>query len=584
MSTTAGATSGATTASRAALARPSDRADLYPLDSMSTFAASRAPRSARRAPSRFASRLAAIACVACAAPFASAAGAPAGSTPDSPVGDALRLWIDANEQVELEGVYFGESDTPRARRDVGVFAAVGGLDEGEAYVSVPWDLVLGPHSIEAHRPELHRVLTQLRAEYGADDKSALVLALVHERFASPEDSPWRRYLDALPDPDADGSGFDTPLYWDPHLLRELMGSEVLDDAIAEQARIRAVHKGFTRRVFDASPPEMWPGRARSFEATRWAWSIAHSRASAVPGKGLALVPLADMINDRGRNPAAADSNPVAGADFVVHDPHYDRAAVYAKRSYAPGEEVTEYYGGWNMADTLLSAGYLPAPAAAGEDPAVSDCALLNLSPPDETKASALRDAGFETPWRVCLSARRGSREARRVAAWAVIVAGDAADRSDDEDAAGSSSPGWRAGAVVAKTLEARLAEYPTAAEEDEDALRAYREELAAMAKATGEAGGQEAEAEAERARRLTRVALATELRAREKRIMSRILSDLRDAGGDAFAWADPDYAATEQARMEREERGVEEEDEEDEAESAWAKENVTSSAKAREEL
>ena len=36
--------------------------------------------------------------------------------------------------------------------------------------------------------------------------------------------------------------------------------------------------------------------------------------------------------------------------------------------------------------------------------------------------------------------------------------------------------------------------------------------------------------------------------------------------------------------MEREERGVEEEDEEDEAESAWAKENVTSSAKAREEL
>ena len=105
-----------------------------------------------------------------------------------------------------------------------------------------------------------------------------------------------------------------------------------------------------------------------------------------------------------------------------------------------------------------------------------------------------------------------------------------------------------------------------------------------MAKATGEAGGQEAEAEAERARRLTRVALATELRAREKRIMSRILSDLRDAGGDAFAWADPDYAATEQARMEREERGVEEEDEEDEAESAWAKENVTSSAKAREEL
>ena len=105
-----------------------------------------------------------------------------------------------------------------------------------------------------------------------------------------------------------------------------------------------------------------------------------------------------------------------------------------------------------------------------------------------------------------------------------------------------------------------------------------------MAKATGEATGKVAEAEAERARRLTRVALATELRAREKRTMSRILSDLRDAGGDAFAWADPDYAAAEEARRESEERGAEEEDEQDEAGSAWAEENVTSSAKARQEL
>ena len=141
-----------------------------------------------------------------------------------------------------------------------------------------------------------------------------------------------------------------------------------------------------------------------------------------------------------------------------------------------------------MADTLLSAGYLPAPAA-GEDPAVSDCALLNLSPPDETKASALRDAGFrDAVARLSLRPTRFARGATRRR-----VGGHRRGRCRGPIGRRGRRrvvlPGWRAGAVVAKTLEARLAEYPTAAEEDEDALRAYREELAAMAKATGEAGG-----------------------------------------------------------------------------------------------
>jgi hypothetical protein len=94
---------------------------------------------------------------------------------------------------------------------------------------------------------------------------------------------------------------------------------------------------------------------------------------------------------------------------AVYDMHYDRAVVYAKRSYAPGEEVTESYGGWSMADTLASAGYLPshsraaaaaaaAAGAAGKGAGKgngegeggkkdyggvvgSDCVLLNLVPP-----------------------------------------------------------------------------------------------------------------------------------------------------------------------------------------------------------
>jgi hypothetical protein len=82
----------------------------------------------------------------------------------------------------------------------------------------------------------------------------------------------------------------------PRSLRELQGSEVLEDAIADQARVRAVHKGLTKRVFEAHT-SLFPPRAATLAATEWAWSVVHSRASRVPTKGLVIVPLADMIND-----------------------------------------------------------------------------------------------------------------------------------------------------------------------------------------------------------------------------------------------------------------------------------------------
>eukprot|EP00227_Mantoniella_beaufortii_P011609 CAMPEP_0197574288 /NCGR_PEP_ID=MMETSP1326-20131121/31_1 /TAXON_ID=1155430 /ORGANISM="Genus nov. species nov., Strain RCC2288" /LENGTH=345 /DNA_ID=CAMNT_0043136821 /DNA_START=560 /DNA_END=1593 /DNA_ORIENTATION=+ len=320
-----------------------------------------------------------IALLACAPRGVSGAAAEAGSTPEGRVGDSLKAWIEASRGVELEGVYLG--DAPSGR-NLGVFAAKGGLEAGEAYIAVPWGLVLGAHSIAAHRPALAALMTQLKVEYGADDKSVLLLLLMHEHFVSPRDSPWRDYLNALPDPD----GFDTPLHWDTSLLRELAGSAVLDEAIAEQTRVRAVFKGFSKRVFSLHK-DLFPPAKATLEALTWAWSIVHSRASTVPGKGLVLVPLADMVNDGGEEQgqaqaggaAAAAAPGAAGAgagaegsgtkterrEFVVYDMHYDRAVVYAKRSYVPGEEVTESYGAWSMADTVVSAGYLPSPGAPG---------------------------------------------------------------------------------------------------------------------------------------------------------------------------------------------------------------------------
>ena len=53
-------------------------------------------------------------------------------------------------------------------------------------------------------------MAQLRAEYGADDKSLLLLALIHERFVSPADSPWRDYFAALPAPLAENGDIPNP--------------------------------------------------------------------------------------------------------------------------------------------------------------------------------------------------------------------------------------------------------------------------------------------------------------------------------------------------------------------------------------
>ena len=570
--------------------------------------------SSSRPSSRHAARVSALVAIAlCAlAPIAvSAAGAPSGSTPRGAVGDALRSWIDANGDagVELEGVYLGEHDGVAAayraggatRRDVGVFAASGGLDAGEAYVSVPWSLVLSAETVGAHRPALGALLTQLRAEYGEDEKSALMLALLHERFASPDDSPWRDYFAALPAP-GDDDGFDATARWSPASLRELQGSEVLEDAIADQARVRAVHKGLTKRVFEAT--SLFPPRAAMLAATEWAWSVVHSRASRVPGKGLALVPLADMINDADETEEEARASffrTNGGGerrreekkkearyedDFVVYDKAHDRAAVFAKRDYRAGEEVTERYGGWSDADTLLSAGYVRglgfgatfSGATFGEEnegevSGKVSCVAVSLGassfagadaepePALRRATDALKDHGFEVPWRACLSpAMRGTRDAKRVAKWASIVAENAGgdgkekdarrDDDDDDDDAKRRAGGARGGAALLRVLDRRLSLYPTSLEEDEDALRMYREQVeraVARVRELEEAGDDagtttEDDSVADLRRELTvarRAALATALRAREKRALGATRASVAgDAGGDIFAWAD----------------------------------------------
>ena len=176
-------------------------------------------------------------------------------------------------------------------------------------------------------------------------------------------------------------------------------------------------------------------------------------------------------------------------------------------------------------------------------------------------ADALKDHGFEVPWRACLSpAMRGTRDAKRVAKWASIVAENAGgdgkekdarrDDDDDDDDAKRRAGGARGGAALLRVLDRRLSLYPTSLEEDEDALRMYREQVeraVARVRELEEAGDDagtttEDDSVADLRRELTvarRAALATALRAREKRALAATRASVAgDAGGDIFAWAD----------------------------------------------
>jgi len=393
--------------------------------------------------------------------------------------------------------------------------------------------VLGPHSAPAGSG-LARCFTDLEARYGKDSKTQLILLLLHERFAAEGASRWAEYLAALPE------AFFTPLYWGPGVLRELQGSHALAMVIEEQARVRALHKGLSRRVF-ADWPGLFPPEATSLEAVSWAWSVVHSRASHVPGKGRLLVPLADFVRDSGGPVAGGGASPGPGAEteaagapagFVEHDPVVGAAVVYSKRAYLGGEEIREDYGAWTMVDLLQQAGYLP-------ESRKGDCVTLRvderLAPDsahlDPQRLKALLVArGFDLPWHACL--RPGARAPlRRFVQFGALLEAEEAGRyseGTEEEVAGA---GTEAGAgpdmgetrapepgrhreLLLEVLEDMQAQYnATAVEEDEAILASYMV-------LPGSDGGE---------RELLQVRLATEFRLREKAVLRRLVDALRDA-------------------------------------------------------
>ena len=155
---------------------------------------------------------------------------------------------------------------------------------------------------------------------------ALIVCLLYERYEMGEASAFAEYFRSGPEE------FDTPTHWSDATAKELRGSDAYErDIVDEFKLLNKVSNALRVRVFDVYTDVFTSSAAKTVPAVRWAWTMAHARATRVSGKeGLALVPVLDMIREC---PSGVDER-VASADggdgdeseeeekrsFAVYDP------------------------------------------------------------------------------------------------------------------------------------------------------------------------------------------------------------------------------------------------------------------------
>lgn len=450
--------------------------------------------------------------------------------------------LDASEGVDLgDAAEGGEGD------DAFGFASVNGrlglrvgstpVEKMEAYVRVRWNETIHPSAYDAREHPLGAALAALRSEHGKDEKTALVLCLIYERFERREESAFMDYFRAMPEE------FDTPTFWSDASAKELRGSDTYEKDIVDEFKlINKMWGGLRRRVFDVYTDVFTQSSSKSLYALRWAWAVVHSRAVRVSGKeGPALVPVLDMIRECGVSSGVTgdgdddndDDGDSSGKDaeaedagFAVYDKHADEVVVYAKRDYRPNEEICERFGSWNNGESLQHFGYLPD---VDEDD-MRNCVLMILEP-EKRYSDTILKAGFDVPWRVCVPRSPTQASLDLFAAYAELAEG----RRVDIDESGVPRNVSRVGAL--NLINERLTRYPTTIDQDEYALRVMRESHDEFSKSIRDGSL----ALLERARleakmhEVRRSALAIELRFREKKILKTLADRISfsvDAGSD----------------------------------------------------
>ncbi|KAJ4973893.1 hypothetical protein NE237_007067 [Protea cynaroides] len=116
---------------------------------------------------------------------------------------------------------------------------------------------------------------------------SIALFLIREK--SKEDSPWRSYLDILP------QTTDSTIYWSEEELSEIQGTQLLSTTLGVKEYVQSEFLKVEQEVI-LPHMDLFPTPI-TLEDFSWAFGILRSRAfSRLRGQNLVLIPLADLIN------------------------------------------------------------------------------------------------------------------------------------------------------------------------------------------------------------------------------------------------------------------------------------------------
>jgi hypothetical protein len=177
-------------------------------------------------------------------PFALCATAASATTAETPAGDhrqweesvggrALNAWL-TERGFALSGcrvASVASGDTLHGGLARGL-VATRDLPPGHVLFRVPRDAVLAPHN-SAFGPAIHKA--------GLRGWNALIAAITYESVQ--DASPWKEYLDALP------QELDSPLFWNDKELLLLQGTRVNERANARQVRGMACQRHHITSLF-----------------------------------------------------------------------------------------------------------------------------------------------------------------------------------------------------------------------------------------------------------------------------------------------------------------------------------------------
>ncbi|KAJ4711395.1 N-methyltransferase [Melia azedarach] len=153
------------------------------------------------------------------------------------------------------------------------------IAKNEVVLEVPNKFWINPDTVAAS--EIGGVCSGL--------KPWISVALFLIREKKREDSPWRVYLDILPD------STDSTVFWSEEELAELQGSQLLSTTLGVKEYVQNEYLNLEEEIL--LPHKQLFAYSVTLDDFLWAFGILRSRAfSRLRGQNLVLIPLADLIN------------------------------------------------------------------------------------------------------------------------------------------------------------------------------------------------------------------------------------------------------------------------------------------------